>query len=154
MEFDCPYGCVKSPHMSGNIQYGWYYWYVETVNPPKGRIVSEGAFFNPYSTAYLDPMPIGPFSGIPDSYYPGVFKVIVSQYHRDDPRSQSCVAKSDNFKVGAPEPTPMPTNTAQPTATRTPTATPSRTPTATSSPLPTSTPTRTATPSRTPDTGT
>lgn len=135
--YDCAYGCIHSPYLtSQQLPPGNYFWTVETV--AQGIIVNEGTF------TLLPGQQAGPQNGVvvplglgmhdvPPGYFPGEFKVSVFQ--SSDP---GCNAKTDNFKIQALEPTPVPTNTQRSTYTPKPTSTPAlSTPTYT----PTSTPT-------------
>jgi len=115
------------------LEPGNYFWTVETVS--QKIIVNEGTF------TLLPGQQAGPQNGVvvplglgmhdvPPGYFPGEFKVSVFQ--SSDP---SCNAKTDNFKILALEPTPVPTNTPKPTNTPRPTSTPGEaTPTFTPTP--------------------
>ena len=135
--YDCPYGCIHSPYLvTDNMEPGNYFWTVETVS--KKIIVNEGTFtLAPGQQAdpkggIVVPLGLG-IHDVPPGYFPGELKVTVWQ--SSDP---GCNAKTDNFKIQALEPTPVPTNTIKPTYTPKPTSTPApSTPTYT----PTATPT-------------
>lgn len=131
--YDCAYGCIHSPYLSSNgLPPGNYFWIVETVGGSQIK-VNNGTFtLNPGQQA-------GPSSGVivplgknmynvPPNYFPGEFKVTV--YQSSDP---SCNSKTDNFKIQASAPTPIPTNTQGPTTTPKPTSTPAP---ATDTPIP------------------
>jgi hypothetical protein len=162
MLYDCPFGCISSPYLksaANNMVPGTYYWKVETISTPN-QVVNSGTVFLPpgmqFGTqgAFELAVPIGVFTNPPpDSYYPGVFKLSISMYSD----FTTCGAKTDNFKIGAPRPSPTPTRTSTMTNTPKATVTPTTSPTITNTPTITvlpPTPTRTLTPTRTPiDTG-
>jgi len=135
--YDCAYGCIHSPYLtSQGLPPGNYFWTVETV--AKKIIVNDGTFtLRPGQQAgpqngVVVPLGLG-MHNVPPGYFPGEFKVTV--YQSSDP---SCNSKTDNFKIQALAPTPIPTNTQRPTYTPRPTSTPApATPTFT----PTATPT-------------
>lgn len=139
--YDCPYGCVDSPYLKSNqLPPGNYFFIVETVGK-NSTVVNNGTFtLNPGQQADAQGGVVVPLGrnmyNVPPDYFPGEFKVSV--YQSADP---GCNAKTDNFKVVAPGPTPAPTKiptTPPPSNTRTPTNTPRE---STPTPVPTKTPT-------------
>ena len=135
--YDCAYGCIHSPYLTSNgLPPGNYFWNVELISSKK--IVNNGTFtLQPGQQAgpqngVVVPLGLGMYNVSP-SDFPAVFKVSVFQ--SSDP---SCNAKTDNFKINALAPTPVPTNTQRPTYTPRPTSTPAP---ATPTPTPTATPT-------------